>query len=119
MARSALTYVLISPARNEEAHLEKTIASVARQSVPPLRWVIVSDGSTDHTEEIAARAAASHPWITVVARPKRTHRDFSEKVAAFNAGFDVVRSLPFDIVGSLDADLSFVSDYFEFLLGKF
>ena len=119
MATSSLKYVLISPARNEEAHLEKTIASVVSQTMLPLRWVIVSDGSTDRTEAIAAKAAAAHPWITVVARPVRDGRDFAGKVAAFNAGFDAVRTLDFDIIGSLDADLSFVSDYFEFLLGKF
>src|SRR5262245_21474576 len=119
MATPSLTYVLISPARNEEAHLETTIASVANQTVLPLRGVIVSDGSTDRTEAIAEKAAACHPWSTVVARPKRNARDFSQKVAAFNAGLDAVRTLHFDILGSLDADLSFVSDYFEFLLSQF
>jgi glycosyltransferase involved in cell wall biosynthesis len=119
MATPSVNYVLITPARNEEAHLEKTIAAVAAQTVLPLRWVIVSDGSTDRTEAIAAQAAARHPWITVVVRPPRDTRDFAGKVAAFNAGFEVVKSLDFAIVGSLDADLSFVPDYFEFLLGQF
>ena len=113
------SYVLITPARNEEAHLEKTIASVVSQTVRPLKWVIVNDGSTDRTETIAATHAARHPWIVVVSRPPRTGRDFAGKVGAFNAGFDVVKTLPFDVVGSLDADLSFVPDYFEFLLSKF
>lgn len=115
----ASTYVLITPARNEEAFLERTIESVVSQTIRPLRWVIVSDGSTDRTEAIANAHAARHPWITVVARPPREVRDFAGKVSAFNAGLDVVRELPFDIVGSLDADLSFVPDYFEFLLDKF
>src|SRR5437867_1227045 len=119
MATPSLKYVLISPARNEEAYLEKTVAAVASQTILPLRWVIVSDGSTDRTELIAAKAAAAYPWITVVARPKRENRDFAQKVAAFNAGVETVRSMDFNIIGSLDADLSFVSDYFEFLLGKF
>jgi glycosyltransferase involved in cell wall biosynthesis len=113
-----LRYVLISPARNEEAYLEETIKSVVSQTVLPLRWVIVSDGSTDQTDAIATRYAAQHSWITVVTRPKREVRDFAGKVAAFNAGLDTVKHLDFDIIGSLDADLSFVPDYFEFLLGK-
>jgi poly-beta-1,6-N-acetyl-D-glucosamine synthase len=54
-----------------------------------------------------------------VNRPPREMRDFAGKVSAFNAGFDVVKDLPFEIIGSLDADLSFVPDYFEYLLGKF
>ena len=117
--KPSLTYVLISPARNEEAFLENTIKSVVAQTILPLRWVIVSDGSTDQTEAIATRYAERYPWITVVTRPPRRIRDFAGKVSAFNAGFDMIKHLDFDIVASLDADLSFVPDYFEFLLGKF
>jgi glycosyltransferase involved in cell wall biosynthesis len=119
MTTPSFRYVLITPARNEEAYLQHTIDSVVSQTVLPLRWVIVSDGSTDRTAEIATAAAAQHPWITVVDRPPRDVRDFAGKVSAFNAGFEVVKGLPFDIIGSLDADLSFVPDYFEYLLGKF
>jgi poly-beta-1,6-N-acetyl-D-glucosamine synthase len=119
MTGQSLTYVLITPARNEEAYLQRTIDSVVSQTVRPLQWVIVSDGSTDRTADIAADASARYSWITAVARPPRDIRDFAGKVSAFNAGFDVVKDLTFDIVGSLDADLSFVPDYFEYLLGKF
>jgi poly-beta-1,6-N-acetyl-D-glucosamine synthase len=113
------TYVLITPARNEADYLEQTIRSVVNQTVRPLRWVIVSDGSTDRTAEIAQTAAAQHPWIRVVDRPASEVRDFAGKVSAFNAGLEAVTDLTFDIIGSLDADLSFVPDYFEYLLGKF
>jgi biofilm PGA synthesis N-glycosyltransferase PgaC len=113
------TYVLITPARNEADYLEQTIRSVVNQTIRPLRWVIVSDGSTDRTAEIAEIAAAPHPWISVVNRPPRDVRDFAGKVSAFNAGLEIVKDLSFDILGSLDADLSFVPDYFEYLLGKF
>jgi glycosyltransferase involved in cell wall biosynthesis len=119
MSARPSTYVLITPAKNEESHLEDTIKSVVGQTILPLRWVIVSDGSTDRTEAIARRYAAQHSWITLVARPKRESRDFAGKVGAFNAGLEVVRTLDFDIVGSLDADLTFVPDFFEYLLGKF
>lgn len=119
MAEALPTYVLITPARNEQAHLESTIQSVASQTVLPLRWVIVSDGSTDQTEAIARQYAERHPWITLVVRSDREGRDFAGKVAAFNAGLDTVKHLDFDIVANLDADLSFVPDFFEFLLGKF
>lgn len=119
MSKSASTYVLITPARNEEAYLENTIKSVVAQTILPLRWVIVSDGSTDQTEQIAAKYAAQYPWITFIARPPREVRNFAGKVSAFNAGFETAKDLDFDLVGSLDADLSFVPDYFEFLAGKF
>jgi len=119
MANLTLAYVLITPARNEGPYLERTIKSVIGQTILPLRWVIVSDGSTDQTAAIAARYAACYPWITCIERPQRTARDFAGKVFAFNAGFETMKHLDFDIVGSLDADLSFVPDFFEFLLSKF
>ena len=46
-------YVLITPARNEGDYIEKTIQSVISQKIKPVKWVIVSDGSTDDTVAIA------------------------------------------------------------------
>ena len=46
-------------------------------------------------------------------------RSFSGKVGAFNAGLERVRSLQFEVIGNLDADLSFEPDYLEFLMGSF
>ena len=60
-----------------------------------------------------------YPWIELVQRPQRPERNFAGKAHAFNAGFERVRSLAFDVVGNLDADISFEPDYFEFLTGKF
>ena len=34
------TYVLITPARNEEAFIELTIKSMIQQTVRPLKWII-------------------------------------------------------------------------------
>jgi len=48
-------YVLITAARNEEAYIEKTIKSVISQTILPKKWVIVSDGSTDRTDEIVRK----------------------------------------------------------------
>src|SRR5262249_9788433 len=104
MTARSLTYVLITPARNGEADLEETIRCGAAQTILPLRWVIVSDGSTDKTDAIAAEYAARHSWITLVTRRRAQGRDFAGKVAAFNEGFNVVKPLSFDVVGSLDAD---------------
>src|SRR5262245_53396163 len=114
-----MKYVLITPAWNEESYLQQTIDSVVAQTVLPLRWVSVSDGSTDRTDEIASRAATEHSWIEFIRMPPRESRDFAGKVGSFNAGVTRVVDLPYDIIGSLDADLSFEPDYFEFLLRKF
>lgn len=112
-------YVLITPARNEEAFIGQTIDSVIHQTVPPLRWVIVDDGSTDRTPEIVSLYLSQYPWIQLVQLPQRRDRSFAAKVSAFNAGFEKVRDLDYGIVGNLDADVCFEPDYLEFLLVKF
>lgn len=115
----SLTYVLITPARNEEAFIELTIQAVQKQTVRPLKWVIVSDGSTDRTDEIVRSYALQHDWIDFIRMPEREARDFSGKVGCFNAGYARCKHLDYDIMGSLDADISFQEDYFAFLLRKF
>jgi glycosyltransferase involved in cell wall biosynthesis len=119
VSRSQLpSYVLITPARNEAQYIDLTLQAVSRQTVPPLRWVIVSDGSTDGTDDIVRRYTDTHPWIELLRIPERTERHFAGKVYAFNAGYERVKDLPFDIVGNLDADVSFEPGHFEFLIGK-
>jgi biofilm PGA synthesis N-glycosyltransferase PgaC len=112
-------YVLVTPARNEGQFIELTIKSVVSQSRLPLKWVIVDDGSTDETAEIVARYAATNTWIELIRIPEGQERSFAGKVFAFNAGLQLVKDLPYEILGSLDADVSFESDYFEYLLTEF
>jgi len=112
-------YVLISPARNEAAFIEMTLQSMISQSHLPLKWVIVSDGSTDGTDDIVKKYAAEHEWIELLRMPERTERHFAGKVFAFRTGYEKVKDLTFEIVGNLDADISFGPDHFEFILGKF
>jgi len=113
------SYVLITPARNEAAFIEQTILSVIGQTVLPVKWVIISDGSKDGTDEIVSRYAALYPWIELVRMPERAERHFGGKVLAFNAGYQRMRGLRYEIIGSLDADITFDSSYFNFLLRKF
>jgi biofilm PGA synthesis N-glycosyltransferase PgaC len=111
-------YVIVTPARNEARFIELTLRSVVAQTVLPLRWVIVSDGSTDGTDEVVSRYAAEHPWIELLRMPERVERNFAGKVLAFNAGYARVKDLDYKVIASLDADISFDPDYFEFLLRK-
>jgi glycosyltransferase involved in cell wall biosynthesis len=113
-----LSYVLITPARNEERYIGHTLASVTSQTEPPARWVIVSDGSTDRTEEIVEEYARRVSWIELVRMPVHRDRTFAAKVHCFNAGLERVKHLAFDVIGNLDADISFEPDYFSFLMGK-
>ncbi len=114
-----LTYVLITPARNEESYIEKTIQAVITQTVLPVKWIIVSDGSADGTDDIVKKYTARHSWIELVRMPEKRDRSFAAKVACFNAGYDRVKGTEFDVIGNLDADISFGENYLAFLLGKF
>jgi glycosyltransferase involved in cell wall biosynthesis len=112
-------YVLITPARNEAAFIEKTLASMVAQTLLPERWVIVDDGSTDGTAEIVDGYAARFPWIELVRRVEERDRNFASKAHAVNSGLDRLNSLQFEVVGNLDADVSFEADYMEFVMRKF
>lgn len=114
-----MKYVLITSARNEEALIGKTLDSVAAQTRLPEHWVITDDGSTDRTAEIIEEYAARFPWISLVRRMNRPNRHFTGKADAINAGFKFLEHTRFDVVGNLDADVSFEPDFMEFLLGKF
>jgi glycosyltransferase involved in cell wall biosynthesis len=113
-----LRYVIITPARNEAQYIDQTIRSMVAQTHLPLKWVIVSDGSSDGTDEIVSGYLSSNPWMELIRMPERKERHFAGKVYAFNAGYERVKDLEFDIVGNLDGDVSFEPDHFEFLIGN-
>lgn len=107
-------YVVVSPVRNEEKHLALTINSMVAQTIRPLSWVIVNDGSRDDTGRIAEQATDANPWIKVVNRPDRGFRQAGGGVVeAFYEGYRLIENLSWDYVVKLDGDLSFAPDYFE------
>jgi glycosyltransferase involved in cell wall biosynthesis len=117
--QSLPSYVLVTPARNEEEFIEKTLESVARQTYLPLKWVIVNDGSTDGTASRIEPYLSKYDWIELVNLPVRRERNFAAKVHAFNAGQERVKNLNYEIIGNLDSDVSLDPDHFEFLLTRF
>ena len=111
--------VVISPCRDEEATLERTIASVRAQTLPPDRWVVVDDGSRDRTPDILERAAAEIPYLHVVRSPDRGFRKLGGGVIdAFYEGLASVDT-PYDFVAKMDVDLEFSPRYFERILEHF
>lgn len=116
---AGMSYVLITPARNEEAFIAQTIRSVIAQTIRPVRWVIVNDGSVDATNAIVEHYAAQYNWIDLVSLPGREKRNFAGKVYAFNAGYERLKDVSYGVIGNLDADLTFGPDYFEFLMRRF
>jgi cellulose synthase/poly-beta-1,6-N-acetylglucosamine synthase-like glycosyltransferase len=63
------SYVIVSPVRDEAKYLDETIRCVVNQTVRPLRYILVNDGSSDSTLEIIERWSAQYPWIVPVHRP--------------------------------------------------
>jgi glycosyltransferase involved in cell wall biosynthesis len=89
------------------------------QSFRPVRWVIVSDGSTDDTDQIVERYSAQYEWLELVRLPSDRDRNFAAKVGAFNAGLERLTTEDYDVIGCLDADISFGENYFEYLVDQF
>ena len=114
------TYVVITPVRNEAAFIECTIASMTSQTVPPVQWIIVDDGSTDNTADIVRAQTAEYPWIRLVQRADRGFRQRGRGVIeAFNEGCAALAVADYQFIVKLDGDLSFAPDYFERLLARF
>jgi glycosyltransferase involved in cell wall biosynthesis len=112
------SYVLVTPARNEEAFIKNTLDSVVEQTYRPRKWVIVNDGSTDLTARIIEPYVEKYDWIELVSLPVRRDRNFASKVEAFNTGQKKLENLDYEVVGNLDADVSLEKDHFQFLLNK-
>jgi glycosyltransferase involved in cell wall biosynthesis len=117
--RRCVPYVLITPACNEEKFIEYSLKSVVKQTVLPVKWVIVNDGSIDATANIVEGYANKYEWIELVNLPKRKGRNFAAKVQAFNAGREKLKDLAYEVIGNLDADVTLDGDHFEFLMSKF
>jgi poly-beta-1,6-N-acetyl-D-glucosamine synthase len=112
-------YVLMTAAYNEELHIGRTIESVLAQSLLPIRWVIVSDGSSDRTDEIVKKYAEGHSFISYLRVSRPSGRSFGSKVAALQAGCKLFDGVAYDFIGNLDADVTVGPDYYESLIGTF
>jgi glycosyltransferase involved in cell wall biosynthesis len=117
---TVVKYVIVTPARDEEQHISKTIHAVTQQTMRPVEWVIVDDGSSDRTGAIIDNAANKYEWITPLHRSNRGYRQAGGGViAAFNDGYSRLTSSDWDFLVKLDADLSFSSYYFERCFAEF
>lgn len=112
-------YIIVTPVKNQEASLRKTIRSVISQTVPPLEWVIVNDGSTDGTGEIAAEASLKRPWIKALNLDPSDRAMSGHIVRLFNKGFGEIESRDYGFVAKVDGGVTFEQDYFEKILNHF
>lgn len=113
------SYVLVTPVRDEASLLPRTIASVVAQTHLPAEWIIVSDGSSDGTDEIVRQAAKQYPWIRLLPLAARPERSFAAVALNTETGIRHLKSNKYSFLGLLDADVAFQHDYFEQLIARF
>jgi glycosyltransferase involved in cell wall biosynthesis len=113
------TYAIVTAAYNEEKFIGKLLESVISQTVLPKKWVIVSDGSTDHTDEIVQKYADRYSFIELYRITEDHPRNLTAQVHAINAGFARLAGIDCEFIGNLDSDVSFEPTYFGSLLEKF
>ena len=113
-------YVLITAAKNEERHISNTIEAILAQTILPTQWIIVSDGSIDHTDEIALQYAGKCNFIKLIHKKETdTQCNFASKVYAICIGYNQLKDIDYQFIGHLDADISFKDDYYENVLERF
>lgn len=118
--------LIISPVRNEAAHIERVVRAVAAQELPPARWIVIDDGSTDDTLAILRRLAAEVPFMTVLEAPERELAPLGEdrlaRAAAprnFNAGLATVDWRQYSHVMKLDGDIELPTHYLRAVTDRF
>lgn len=112
-------YVLVTAARNERDYIQLTLESVVAQTVKPQMWVIVSDGSTDGTDDVVRSYATNHSFIHLCRIHEPAERNTAAKVNAINKGIKALTQTDCAYIGNLDADISFGERYFETLIERF
>jgi cellulose synthase/poly-beta-1,6-N-acetylglucosamine synthase-like glycosyltransferase len=90
---------VLVPAYNEEAGIESTVRSLLASTHPHLEVIVIDDGSTDRTADLATWI--DDPRVRVIRQPN------SGKAAALNTGLAYAS---YDIVVMVDADTVFEPD---------
>ncbi len=111
--------IAVIPARNEEAYLPKTLEGLLRQEKELEAIIVVNDGSTDRTREVAL----SYSKVVVVDRPDRGYGAVGKAVLAetFNEGFqEAKRRFPdHEFILVVGADTILPENYVKRLLEEF
>jgi glycosyltransferase involved in cell wall biosynthesis len=109
------------PFLNEREYLPEFLASLAAQTRQPDRLLLVDDGSTDGSHDVAAEFAGGHDWATLLRRPPRSaERDrlaTAKELEAFQWAVEQL-DLEWDVIGKLDADLRLTPRTLETLLAE-
>jgi biofilm PGA synthesis N-glycosyltransferase PgaC len=112
-------YCVITAVRDEEQFIAGTIESVLHQTIRPIEWIIVDDGSTDTTHAVIDRCAREHSWIRILRRADRGYRSKGGGVEAFLYAYPMLLRQDWEFLVNLDGDLTFSPEYFEKCFGHF
>lgn len=106
---------VVIPARNEEVFLGKTLEHLLNQTLKPDKIVVVDDGSTDKTVEIAQRYK-----VFVIQLPNRGYKAGRPELAeVINEGFKTLsEAAQFDYVMVLGADHPLPPTYLEKMVAR-
>lgn len=112
--------VIIAPVRDEADLIRLTLDSMVAQTVKPVEWIIVDDGSQDGTADIVREYADKYPFIRLVQRPDRGFRKVGGGVvAAFKFGITQIEHQEYEYIAKLDGDMSFGPRYLECMFEQF
>jgi cellulose synthase/poly-beta-1,6-N-acetylglucosamine synthase-like glycosyltransferase len=117
--RAVAPLVLLSAVRNEQETVARTIASVKRQTLRPVEWVIMDNGSTDRTHEILRECVEGCPWIQIGRTPWSPHQGYANKVRALERARAGLQTNGYHYLGVLDGDVELPPDYYATVLGLF
>jgi glycosyltransferase involved in cell wall biosynthesis len=115
-----MTYVLLTAVHNEEKYIHYPVDSVLSQTYVPEKWVIVSDGSTDGTDNILRKYEGMHSFIHYCRLEKKSkNKGFISKVHALRYAYEMVNKENFNYIGILDGDVSFCDKYYQNIMCEF
>lgn len=111
-------YIVI-PAHNEDQFINLTLESLANQTLPPKKVVVVNDNSTDNTQQIVEAFSNQYDWVSLInSNSSDQHIPGAKIINAFYKGYDVLDN-NYDIICKFDADLIFPDNYLETLASHF
>jgi glycosyltransferase involved in cell wall biosynthesis len=117
---TALKIVIITPVRDEARTIGVTLECMRRQTLPPRRWIIVDDGSSDGTGSIVREHAARLPFLIYVRLADRGYRKPAQGVIeAFYEGYRRLAGEDYEVVAKFDGDLEFPADLLERISNAF
>lgn len=118
MESKKIKYIIITPVRNEEGYIQRTLQSVISQTLRPAKWIIINDGSTDRTEDLVRKYSQRYHWIQLVNKEDRGFRMPGGEFV-LESGIKLININDYDFIARLDGDISFEENYFAELFDRF